>query len=147
MFRAFFLFPFFFFLSGFRNTGHGWPMLKFSKIPMLTKKNFLVTVALESSLSLESFFGPEKIASRNLISYFIKTSIMKFCDWFAENIYDGLAAMLQIMSASEFIMLSDSVLCFRKKKVFKKYISILSVYIENSQCHFVNMFYLLLTFS
>lgn len=96
---------------------------------MLTKKNFLVTVALKRSLSLESFFRPEKIASRNLISRFIKTTIMKFCHWFAVNIYGGLAAILQIKSVSEFITLSDSVLCFRKKKQLSKNISAFSQFI------------------
>ena len=107
-----------------QNSDHGQPilsMLRFSKISLqrVCKKGIsLVTIALGNHLSLESFFFSvqKRIASWNLISVFIKTSIIKFYHWFAVSICRWVSCQVQMKSGSESIMFSDIPLYTLKKK-------------------------------
>lgn len=107
-----------------QNSDHRQPILsvlRFFNISLCRvckKGTSLVTIALENHLSLESFFFSvqKRIASWNLISAFIKTSITKFCWWFAVSICRWFSCQVQMKSVSESIMLSDTLLYTLKKK-------------------------------
>lgn len=105
-----------------QNSDHGQPilsMLRFSKISLrrvCKKGTSPVTIALENHLSLESFLVQKRIASWNLISAFIKTSITKFCQWFVVSICRWFSCQVQMKSVSESIMFSDTPLYTLKKE-------------------------------
>lgn len=92
------------------------------------------------------FFSPEKIASGNLISLFIKTSITKFCYWFAVNICRWFSCHASGEICQWIIMVFDTLLYFKKwlwdylfqERVSLKCVGVASVHIEDTQL--VNFF-------